>query len=251
MRVIKKVFSVAVLATGIISIAGASNLKTGYYVGLNGSYSYANHSCLGDLDIVGNDNLTVKPESQKENQKKTILTLGMSGGYRHIYSNGFVMGFNADFAIDRGSVRTIAKYDDIAVSGLPHFSLRVETRVSKVFQVSPALIFGKVINNKCMLFTELGVNISKFNLESRRILGVVGNFSDKTAPSTTSIGYKGGLGIEYAVNNRMSVVGMASYEWHNTVKVSIGELIENYPGKHHVGFKPQYINTSLGVRYKL
>ncbi len=244
---VKSVVLSSLLSSSLLVSANASGFKTGYYLGAMGSYSYAKNSTYGDLRIDYN-NTVINPKATKTNQKKTILGVGVVGGYRKVMDNGFVVGFHNNVSTERGSFRGVVKYGDVTVGTALERNLSYEMRIARVLQVSPSLVLGKVINNNFMLFSRVGLSVVRFATQHSEKSQAMTTKEPKR--HVTNVGYQGELGVEFAINPRLSLMGSVSYEWHNTVKVDSGKLYNNLGGKSHIEFKPRYVNTVLGVVYK-
>jgi len=164
------------------------------------------------------------------------------GGYRHITESGFAIGFNIGVSIDGSSVKDSGKINTVTFS----------TKLNRQFQITPALFIGQRIAERWMIFTELGLSVSRFKLKSTRTLN---NITASHNKSFTKVGFAPAIGTEYAINKNLAVMGKLTYEIFGSTKKDVGSTtrtvgITTNKTANDVKVKPHYFTAKVGMLYK-
>jgi len=184
--------------------------KSGAYTGASFGYSYQNASVQELLNI---------PPSPATAPQKTVHSNGVTGdiflGYRRGVGNGFMVGAELTGALNSNE---ISQPITATFAAAPVTS---QTILTSNGQLIPAVVLGKQIDPRWLVFLKGGANINFF-----RFLHYVTNTgplgSQTGTYSKTSTGFMLGAGAEYAVSERASLAGTVSY-------LGSGNFKQNYP----------------------
>jgi len=223
---------VALIATPSIS-KSEDYFKTGFVAGASVGYSRMKTDTTKNTFLAnGFDDL-----SKRTNSSNGILG-HIFGGYRYVTNGGFAVGFNLGFALDSNETKGQDRLN----------AINTTVKLNRKYQVIPAIFVGQKVSNQWMIFTELAASISRFELSSSAT--EVGTDVHSTK-QYTKIGFAPTIGAEYAMNRNLSVIGTLGYEFFETKKADLGDLIEDVPvTENHVKVRPHYFTAKIGVLYK-
>jgi opacity protein-like surface antigen len=176
--------------------------KSGFYTGLAAGYSHMNSSVQETLFVPGFLNTNASGTAKKHGVGGDVFA-----GYRFLFNNGFLAGFEVAFAIDSNRLN---KKLDMALGWASNTTLKNQ------FKVIPAVVLGKQFSERWLGFIKLGASIARFKGTHA--------VAFRQAPSTdtnfraTKVGFMGGVGVEYAFNKQFSAITTLSYERFGNIK---------------------------------
>ncbi len=220
------------------SATASSYYKTGAILGTGLGYS--------GLSAKTNDNfffVAGNPENGdfKKTRRSNGFVADVFAGYRFVFNERFVAGFNVTFTKDTNTLKS--------THSLPTFLTASTTELYRQFAVTPELTTGYIFAKQWMAYLKLGISISRFKLDNKLVGPTVTISGDKTV---TRVGFKPTLGVEYAMNNKASVFTDVSYEYIPSVKANLtNPTVPVVLGAtHDVKVRPHYFTAKLGVLYK-
>ncbi len=180
------------------------------------------------------------------NINSSSLIGSLFAGYRHITESGFVLGCNLGLSVDGNSKKISGKNNNTTFN----------TKLTRQFQITPAFLIGKTLAERWMIFTELGLSISRFKLKSTSTdTRPAPNATIHTNKSFTRVGFAPAIGTEYAINQNLAVMGKLTYEYFGNMKKNIGNT-DVTPGAiqfktdNNVHVRTSYFTAKVGVLYK-
>jgi OmpA-like transmembrane domain. len=175
---------------------------------------------------------------ESSRSKKHGFYFDVFGGYRKFFGNHYLIGFELGIGRDSNSSNTTFK----------HGAALVKKRLKSKYKIMPALVFGKQLNDRWLIFTKLGVSLAQ--LEGTRIFNV-NNIARKPEKfKKHKAGFLGSLGMEYAHNEKLSTVGSVTYEKFGALKCGY-KPSTTLPGEKNAGsFKPSYVTAKIGLAYR-
>jgi hypothetical protein len=142
--------------------------------------------------------------------------------------------------------------DNKVKSNLNHVTGGPDSQIKfkREYAIIPSLVFGKVFCCHWHGFFKIGLGISRFKTKYTNLNDTTITFSKKK----TQVGVVPALGLEYAINKCISLVGTAAYEWYpgvnsifqNTVPPITGTFADD-----HVKVKPHFYNLKVGILVKV
>lgn len=215
---------------------GSSLFKSGVYTGLTLGYSYMNAGVQESLSLPA----LLGGDSSSKGRGTRHGTLGeLTLGYHHIFENDFLMGFEVGVAKDNHVIRRNSELG----------GLLSNIKLQRSFQITPALVMGKVFSEKWLGFAKLGVSFSRFKVRHSIGMSGVPEFMDTGVKTERGLSIT--LGIEYALTTHMSTVGMVTYEYFNKIKKELMQLPAPFiPSSNTLSFKPYYVTTKVGIVYR-
>ena len=180
----------------------SSYFKTGFYGGA--MVGYATDKLFNSNYYDGTPNGGITQEGIKVNPTSNTFTGDLVFGGRILLNNGFMPGFDITFSSIRSTWEMDFPYNDYVGNG----GLPLHVKVQKLYTITPALILGKIFKEKYYIFTKLGLSISRLKTE----VMTRDQFQSKHGQSEYLLGLNATVGLEYALCNNWSVVGLISYE---------------------------------------
>lgn len=224
----------ALLAATAVQADSGSLYTSGFYTGALLGYSSMKSSFTENVSVPGQINASTKVNGQNSGIVGTLLL-----GYRHFLTNQFMVGGELGFSADNNQVKKSFTMD----------GLNIETKVKGYYRFTPALVFGKQFSSAWLGFLKLGVSLARFtannSLQYRAYSPTLNTFH------ASKVGFMGALGAEYAINRKLSGVGLVSWESFGSFKKSLpGEVLGVAGEQHSLEVKPQYLTFKMGVNYK-
>ena len=252
MKNVLKMTSAAVLALfATTEISQAHNFKSGFVAGGAVGYSKMNTKTTSSnksSNKFAGFATRFGSSSTRANKSSSSITGDIFSGYRYITESGFAVGFNLGFGLDGNSTKNSGTFTNVNTTTF-------QTKLNRQFQIKPAIFLGKTIGNNWMIFTELGMSISRFKLKSTIQETSNTNLTQNKTTSFTKVGFAPALGAEFAVNKNLSVQGTLSYEFFGSTKKDLGStdgtvLVTRTQTENSVKVKPRYFTMKIGAVYK-
>jgi opacity protein-like surface antigen len=172
---------------------------------------------------------------------KTSALFGIFGGYRHLFHEGFTLGFDIS-----GDVFTSNELKKRLTYSNGIFTF--EHKLSRRYSVIPSINLGKIFCGRWHAALGLGLGIARFQHKLNAI-----TLGPNLTSSQTKVGFVPSVAVEYAVNQNVSVIGKVSYEIYNKVKKDFGAAASApfFPRSTFVSsISPRYLTLSLGASYR-
>ena len=231
----------------------AHNFKSGFVAGGAVGYSHmTNRFSNSSSNTTRVNGAIVGLTSAGVNSSKSSNAIAGSifSGYRYITESGFAVGFNLGFGLDGSSVKNSGTVNTMSFTN----------KLNRQFNITPALFLGKTIGNSWMIFTELGLSVSRFKFKSTHTETAGTNQTTSINKSFTKVGFAPTLGAEFAVNENISVTGTATYEFFGSTKKDLGgtnrsvtvagPITTSNTTENGVKVKPRYFTMKIGMLYK-
>lgn len=235
----------AVLASTVSSSAFAegntSSFHNGAYIGANVGLSYKHMSGHEKESFDFGGLLTGKASRSPHHYSPMGEILG---GYRHFFNNNFMLGGELAASLDPKALRSKRK----ALTAVTSSSASLKQK----FALTPQVVVGRTFAQKWMAFAKLGMAIARYDVKVKNFdpTGAV-NFSNSHAHKTL-LGFAPSIGVEYALNQKVSLNGTLSY-------VHFGKLSKNLKGNvisapttdltHKIRVRPSTLTAKVGVTY--
>ena len=213
-KIMKKLFlGISALGLSFFSVANAqttkpaSGDKTGFYIGVGGGYSLPLKTSGESEFFSGYDEHRNTDGSR--NYKSRPFSFGQGANFGIDLGYMFTPNIGAELGVDyfMGSKIDVYKYSN---DSSPNYSENQKVS-AKMIQLKPAVVF-KAGSGKVNPYTKLGVIIGvggKITSEySEKDSNPSNNYSFNIEMSEgTAFGLHGALGLEYAVNDKISLFG--------------------------------------------
>lgn len=221
------------------SATASSYYKTGAVLGTALGYSSLSSKTTDTLFL---DGVPLLSGALKKTKRSNGFVADLIGGYRFVFNERFVTGFNVVLTKDSNSLKSVID--------IPFADATTTTKFYRQFSVTPEIMGGYVFAKQWMAYLKLGLSISQFKIENK-VIGAAVISTDKTV---TKVGFKPTLGVEYAMNNKASVFTDVSYEYIPSIKKSLNNPSDpatfSPTDTHDVKVRPHYFTAKLGVLYK-
>jgi opacity protein-like surface antigen len=229
------VTSVLLLSTSVF--ANQKGLfKSGAYVGASFGYSRMHGKVNDSINIPFPVNIYY---SASGSNSSNGIVGGIDLGYRHFFNNGFLLGIEAGIARDNNELTKDLRLNTTQTT---------RTKLKSSYIITPAVVFGKTLNNRWLAFAKLGVSLRKFT-GTHNIKGTTRNIDDKF--NTRKAGSLAAVGAEYAFSDKVSATGSVSYERFGSINRSLPSYSTAAGEKDEVNIKhPSYITAKVGIIYK-
>ena len=248
-----KLTTAVALALALNATPSHANFKSGFVVGGALGYShmgtrFTNNS--SESAFIGVAAQSSSARTTEVTSSASSIIGSLSAGYRYITESGFAIGFNLGVSKDGNTSKdngTLTTVNSIAYT----------TKLNRQFQITPALFIGQRVADNWMVFTELGLSISRFKLKAERT-ATAANTNPVAASnkSFTKVGFAPTIGVECALSDRISVTGTATYEYFGSTKKDVGST-NTRPGaidfqtQNNVKVQPNYFTAKVGVLFKI
>ncbi len=253
----KKILIASLAAT---TIAGASEIRSGAYVGAQVGYGNINakgtesFSYSAPLAVLGTDNTAVASSASKSG-----VSFGGQIGYLHVMESNLVVGAELYFGKNTGDVTLTGTLNTANVA-----AVTAATSVSTLkhtFSFVPTLLIGYKFTHQLMAALKIGANISRFDL-SNQYNAVNGGAVIFDPPATgdshkfTKTGLDVGVRAEYALTDNISVTGDVTYTYFSDSTIMLanpsfqGGVIQDNAATHSMAVKPRFITARLGASYR-
>jgi opacity protein-like surface antigen len=214
----------------------AGNLyKSGAYTGASIGYSHMHTRVKDTIAIPIAPNLD---SDERGKAKAHGLYFDVFGGYRQFFENHYLIGF--ELGIGRNNNSDNKKFENN--------NFLITTRVKSKYKFMPALVFGKQLNERWLMFAKVGVSLARF--EGARIRGIDGGIDVKEHFKKRKAGFMGSLGAEYAHNEKLSTIGSITYERFGAIKCNYTATNTTVGEQNTGSFKPSYVTAKIGLAYR-
>lgn len=218
----------------------SSYYKTGPVLGTGLGYSSLSINARDTLFLM--DGLPTNGEFKKTKRNNGFV-VDLFSGYRFLINKSFIFSLNLSFSKDTNSVKSTI--------GIPTTSAISQTKIYRQFSVTPDLTAGYIFCQQWMAYLKLGLSISRFNLENKVIGRDAVVSTDKTV---TKFGVKPTIGIEYAINRKVSFFTDFSYEYVSSMKKDLknpsAPNVFILGATHDLKSSPHYVTGKIGVLFK-
>lgn len=239
---LKKTVVLGSVVAGICAaptMAHGSYFKSGFLAG--GHVGVSNG--WGSFNDVFNPNQAVGDASNASGKgRKTSALLGVFGGYRHIFNEGFTLGMDvaANFLTNNELKKTLNH-----IQGGVDFPFI--DKLTRQYAVIPSINIGKIFCGRYHAYLGLGLAISKFK-HSTNIVDAAATVNS----SQVRLGFVPTVGIEYAVTHNVSVFGNVSAEIYQKLSKTYDVSAQTgLPGAtYKSSISPRYVNLKVGAVYR-
>lgn len=241
---LKKTVVLGSLLTGICAsptLAHSTYFKSGFLAGGHVGVSFGSGKFNSTYSI--NPAFLNNSSSANGTARKTATLIGISGGYRHIFNQGYTVAFNleANFFINNELNKQLAHFTS------PPPAVSVNNRLKKNFNVIPSISLGKIFCGQWHASIGLGLAFAKF----RQQVNVLSPINVSTNTSQTKLGVVPSVGLEYAATKNVSLIGNISYEIYKKVSKKFSN--SNFgpaPSSYTSSISPRYVAMKVGAVYK-
>jgi hypothetical protein len=239
---LKKTVALGALLTTISSmptLAHSSYYKSGFLAGAHVGYSFGS----GTFNGIANLNVAVVPllsASGKANKSGPLI--GLLGGYRHIFNQGFTIGADVTANIfGNNELKKQLNHTFAAVTS-PFIN-----HLKRNYSIIPSINFGKVLCDRFHVALGLGLGITRFKQQVDNVNALV-----SVSASQTKLGFVPSLRAEYAATQNVSFTGDVSYEMYQKVKKQFGQnAIPASPGSSYTSsISPKFLTLKIGAVYR-
>jgi|GEM_PF-5983108 len=196
------------IGCALLSNAMAHEFKSGMYIGPQIGVGFQHTNFDVDFKIAP----TANPLEKTRDKHSINFLYGSIFGYRYIYSSNFVLGFNFDADFNHKNVKCTFDFSETNAR-------IINQQLKKKHSFVPSLSLGHIINPKWMVFTQLGLLVSKYELKSAYPSGPTMHKKNKTLT-----GFVAGLGTEHALNKSWSLRCSINYEISKTLRVKFKNI---------------------------
>lgn len=219
------------------TLANPANFKSGFLAGGHVGASFGSGRFNSNFDT--NDvNLGVSSVSGRAN--KTSALFGVLGGYRHVFQEGYTIGFDISANIFTNNELKKQLTHDIGAD------FPFDNKLSRRFSVIPSINFGKTFCGRWHVALGLGLGVSRFH---QHVYSVDFNTTGKS--STTKLGFVPSVGVEYAATQNISITGSLSYEIYKKVHKKFDTLVPELAGSSYTSsISPRYLTLKVGAVYR-
>ncbi len=234
-------------AAGASTSTTASSFKSGFYLGAQAGYSQMKGKIDGvvDVDGPGGDTPPISASNSGNKSKSRAVADILIGG-RYILKNGFSLGGDVSTGYDGNSIASTLYHPGIGPSGGTPF----KNTLKRTYFILPSLVIGKTFSPRFLGFIKLGLSISRLKNEVHNIGGE--NF---LRSSKTAIGFSPAIGLEYACNQKISLLGTLCYERFGNIKKIhkniTGQPVDAASEYQSIFRKPQFFTVKFGVIIKI
>ncbi|HQS84088.1 MAG: hypothetical protein B7Y25_03675 [Alphaproteobacteria bacterium 16-39-46] len=222
-------------ASGEVSSSGPSLYNSGFYTGALLGYSSMNSSIRESLFSPG---LLNSSKNLTGNSQGIVGDLLL--GYRHFFKNKYMLGFEFGFSANNNELNNKFLVNNF----------NIQTKLKGQYKFTPSVVIGTQLSSKWLGFIKLGVSMSRFKGYHSLYLPGSGEGADIRTFSSTKTGFMGALGAEYAINEKISTIALASYESFGSISSTFKENIFGFPNETTtIKMKPEYYTFKVGMTY--
>lgn len=228
------------LLTGIFAtpmFAYTPHFKSGFLAGAHVGIANNTGSYRG---IFFTNDATGETSLLSSRTRKTSALLGVFGGYRHVFPEGYTFGVDVSL--------NFLTHNELSVQ-FSHFNeFNFKNSLSRQYNITPSINFGKIMCDRFHVYLGLGLAITRFKLRVEDI----GDNPASFKASQTLLGFVPAIGVEYSLTHNVSVFGNVSYEVYQNMKktfnVSSSTML---PGSTYTSaIRPQYLILKIGGAYR-
>ena len=230
----------------------AHNFNSGFVAGGAIGHSHMSNKLTNSSNNTThvNGNFVLFTSAGTNSSKNSNALAGsVFSGYRYMTESGFAVGFNLGLGMDGSSVKN---------SGTVN-TMNFTNKLNRQFNINPALFLGKTVGDNWMVFTELGLSISRFKLKSTHTVTASPDKTTSINKSFTKVGFAPTLGAEFSINDHFSVLSTVTYEFFGKTQkgfggtkksVTVGPITTTNTTENSGKVKTRYVTAKMGVIYK-
>lgn len=214
-----------------------SLFATGFYGGAMVGWSHMRAKLKNQFVLTEPADFAQNTTLRKSKSSDSVVGELFLGG-RYLFCDDLTAGLEVAGDLDNHSEKNTFEHD------LARFQVKFKHR----FTLIPSLVVGKVFACNVHGFIKLGVGISRFKTD-------LFNLDDQTSfkKNKTKYGFVPAVGLEYAVNHCISVLGTVSYEKYQQIKSNFSNVVlgPEFITSDTAKVRPRFMATKLGVLIKI
>lgn len=201
--------------------------KTGAYAGAQIGYNYMRGKINNTFAPVG---------AAAHSDTGTKTDNGIIGelffGWRYFYHSGISFGAEVAANIESNGLR----------KDITHPTNLFKMKFERTFSIVPAITLGRTFQDRWHFFGKLGLGISRFKTKIHN-----NATQQKFSKEKTRLGVVPSLGLEYGVNNYISLLGTVTYEYYSNESRTFQNVDGTGGQMTNKMRRVQYISPKIGL----
>ncbi len=207
--------------------------KTGFYGGAQLGYEYMHTKLKAHFD--NGSGVTYRRSGTEETSG---LLAEVYAGYRYLYSNCMMLGFELGGVFNTNAARERLNY--------PNEPANFKLRSKRLFGIIPSVVVGKVFQERFMVYGKAGLAISGFESKIEHT-----NTNQQYTKDKTLVGFAPSLGLEYAVTTSASARFELGGEFYGSTKKKAAVDVNGSAGSVKFSAKSNMLTAKVGVVVKI